>query len=83
MTPVFTDDELKSFTIEQLRNVCSYLNIPTNSKWKKQEYLIAVKNHPGIQNTDPQTQYFLGDAEVPRYSVRLLKILENNGGRIP
>lgn len=91
-SPAFSSEELQSFSLEQLRNVCHFLEIKIDfASENKDLYIQKISIHPVVRSgyQSPEN-YFHGDAidylqlpENPRYSVRLQRIIDANDGRIP
>lgn len=90
-SPAFSSEELQSFSLEQLRNVCHFLEIKIDfASENKDLYIQKISSHPivkiGYQSPEANQNVYhepLQLAENPKYSVRLQRIIEANNGRIP
>lgn len=70
-TPVFTKAQLNALTKEQIISLLTYYQIEYKKSSSKPELVALV---PYIAIADP---------DVPQYSVRIKKIIEANGGKVP
>lgn len=90
-SPAFSSEELQSFSIEQLRNVCHFLEIKIDfASEDKDLYIQKISSHPvvrsGYQPPESNQNAYLEPLQLvenPKYSVRLQRIIDINNGRIP
>lgn len=75
----FTLEELEKLTLADLMRVADYLQIPYLKKIRKGDLVAKIMK---LWET-PEFTPTIALPESPKYSVRLQRIIERNGGRIP
>lgn len=79
----FTQDELNEMSVKDLQTILDYLKLPYDKKSKRASLVVILNDY--FTSTQPMGSGSSQEypVEVPIYSARLLRIIEQNGGRLP